>query len=456
MSTELTLLMLAFEFPPQSQVGMQRSLKFVKYLPQYGVKPIVVTTDNLSAVAWDRPLSEESIEEIPKEAIVCRVPCPRRPRRIRNLWVRRLRRFFSMSEENIGKHWEPYVITQADRFIKKTKPDALYVSLPPFSMGLLAVKVALLSRLPLIVDFRDGWSQWYRSPYMTRFHYQLILRQERRCLKYASIVIGTTDQIVLDLQSVHPNIPKAKFYVIPNGYDRALPGFLRPQFKASKCRPFVIGYVGSFYYSPQMRSSVMEPWWRLPIRHWMQYSPRKEDWLYRSPFFFFRALKKLFENHPPLRDCVRVKFVGDTPDWLVEQIKHFSLQGAVEHLGQLPHRASLEFQAGCDALLATSAKIVGGRDYSVAGKTFEYVTSGCPVIAFVTEGEMRNFYQESGIALICNPDDTESSANALEHIVTGKFCPVPNLDFLHRFHRRETSGQLARLFKEQIKDMAPD
>ena len=457
MPGDLKLLMIAFEFPPQGQVGVQRSSKFAKYLQEYGIRPIVVTTDGPSAVAWlSCSLNEESIAEIPKEAVVYRVPCPRRPRRTNNLWVRRLRRLFSMSEENIGKHWEPHLIAQWYQLIKETKPDALYVSVPPFSMGPLAVKLALVSRLPLIIDFRDGWSHWYRSPYMTRLHYLLTLWQERTCLRHASIVIGTTDQIISDLQSVHQHIPREKFHVIPNGYDGALPASLRPQVVASKSRPFVIGYVGSFYYSPEMRVAAMGPWWRLPARHWMQYSPRKEDWLYRSPFFFFKALKKLVEKDPALHDSIRVKFVGDTPDWLVDQIKYFSLQGIVEHLGRLPHRACLEFQAGCDALLATAAKIIGGCDYSIAGKTFEYVTAGCPVIAFVTEGEMRNFYQASGIALICDPDDTEWSANALERIVTGKFSPVPNLDFLQRFHRSEASGQLARLFKEQIKDMVAD
>lgn len=437
-----TLLVLAFEFPPLSGIGVQRSLKLAKYLPEHGVRPVVVTTDATSFGAWfNRALEPDPLAELPPEVVVHRVPCPRRPIPA-GLWARRVRRLFSVGEEDIGRQWEPHLARVWDRIVEETRPEAIYVSIPPFSIAPLAAKLARRSGLPLIVDFRDSWSQWCHGPQPSWLHYKLTVGRERACLEEARTVIGTTRQIIRDLQAVHPQVAREKFHVIPNGYDG---GLAAPVARAAGADPFVIGYVGSFYYLPQMRASVMEPWWRLPPRHWLHYSPRREDWLYRTPFFFFRSLKMMLDSRPDLRRVVKVRFVGDREDWLVGQVEQFGLQDVVEHMGRLAHPASLAFQAGCDALLATSAKAIGGRGYPIAGKTFEYIATGRPIVAFVTEGEQRDFLQESGMAALCDPDDPETSARVLEKLVTGGFAAEPNLAFLQRFHRWETSRQLADL-----------
>jgi hypothetical protein len=315
-------------------------------------------------------------------------------------------------------------------------------------MAPLAVELARRSRLPLIVDFRDAWSQWCYTSKTTWLHYRFQLRAERACLEYARAVVGVTGQLIRDLQAVHPKVAREKFHVIPNGYDAALAATAGRCGAARDLGPFVIGYVGRFYYSPATRDSVMEPWWRRRPHRWLHYSPRREDWLYRSPFFFFQALKRMLDNRPELRSLLKVRFVGDSPEWLLRQVEQFCLQDVVEYLGYLPHRACLEFEAGCDALLLTSAKVIGGRDYAIAGKTFEYVTTGRPIIAFVTEGEQQDFLRESGMSLICDADDPASSAKTLEEMVVGRFSPVPNLPFLRRFHRRETSRQMAVLLNK--------
>lgn len=445
MEANTTLLMLAFEFPPLSGVGIQRSLKLAKYLPEHGVKPVVVTADGRSYEAWfGRMLDEAPLEELAQEVLIRRVKCPP-PRLPKNLFARRLRRFFSLGDEDIGKQWEPNLTAIWDRLVAETKPAAMYVSIPPFSVAPLAVKLARRSQLPLILDFRDNWSQWCHAPNVTRLHYQLTLRQERTCLQEAKAVVATTTQIILDLQAVHPQVAKSKFHAIPNGYDAELVPPKMQNYPVNIADPFVIGYVGSFYYLPQLRASIMEPWWRLAPRQWLHFSPRREDWLYRTPFFFFEALKRMLNNRPDFRSVVKVRFVGDSEDWLLKQVEHFGLEDVVEHLGRLPHQACLKFQTNCDALLSTSAKVIGGRDPYIAGKTFEYVTSGRPIIAFVTEGEQRDFLQESGLALICNPDNPESSAKSLEEMVAGRFGIAPNLVFLNRFHRRETSRQMAEI-----------
>jgi glycosyltransferase involved in cell wall biosynthesis len=440
---ERSLLMLAFEFPPLSTVGVQRSLKLAKYLPEHGITPVVITTDGASLQRWfGRTLDDRPLAELRPGTTIHRVACPKRDLS-RTLWGRRLRRLFSLEDEDIGHRWEAPLIEHWDRIVADAAPAALYVSVPPFSVATLAVKLARRSGLPLILDFRDSWSQWCNSPRQSWMHYQLVLRAERSALEAACAVVATTGQINRELQAAHPHVPRDRFHVIPNGYDAQLPEAIAPP--RADHAPFVIGYVGSFYYLPEMRASVMDPWWRLPARHWLHYSPRQQDWLYRTPYFFFRALARLLSARPELRSRIKVRFAGDREDWLMAQVEAFGLQDVVEHLGRLTLAESLAFQSTCDALLSTSAKTIGGRDPFLAGKTFEYVTSGRPVLAFVADGEQKDFWQASGMAMLCDPDDPAASAANLERLITGGFTARPNRAFLLRFNRRETARQLAAL-----------
>lgn len=443
----MNLLMLAFEFPPLGGVGVQRSLKFAKYLPEHGLHPVVVTPDKESIEAVIGPAREAALlDELPATTGIVRVPCPPVRRgggtRIGD-W---LHQFFSLGE-GLGGAWRGPLLAAWSELVRRERPAALYVSVPPFSMAPLAVELAQRSGLPLILDFRDNWSQWCCSPQPSWVHYQLTLRRERACLEAASAVVGVTRQLVEDLKRVHPGVPAEKFHLVANGFDASLPesAAARP---ARSEQPFVIGYVGSFYYTPETRAALLNPWWQRSPHRWLQYAPRREDWLYRSPFFFFRALRRLLDERPELRSRVKVRFVGDTPSWLREQVEEFGLTDVVEHLGRMSHRACLEFQASCDALLATSAKVIGGRDYCIAGKTFEYIASQVPIIAFVTEGEQRDFLAASGLALVCDADEPAAGARALAELIEGRFSPAPNLPYLRGFHRRETARQMAELVQQ--------
>jgi glycosyltransferase involved in cell wall biosynthesis len=438
--TSTTLLMLAFEFPPLAAVGVQRSLAFAKHLPAHGVTPVVVTTDAISLKNWfGGPLDERPLPQL-ADLTIHRVPCPRPPIAA-SLWKRRLRRLLSVEDEDIGGEWSAPLLEKWDHIVETSHASAIYVSIPPFSVAPLAAKLARHSRLPLIVDFRDSWSQWCHSPRPSWLHYDLVLQRERKVVEQACAIITTTAQMARELQRAHPHVPHDRFHVVPNGFESALPEAVASRPASSD--PFVIGYVGSFYYLPQMRASVMEPWWRLPPKHWLHYSPRQEDWLYRTPYFFFRALSQLLRDRPELRPRVKVRFAGTQEDWLRAQVDEFGLQDVVEHVGRISFDESLRFQADCDALLSTSAKTIGGRDQFIAGKTFEYVTSGRPVVAFVAEGEQRDFWRESGMALLCDPDDSAASAENLGRLITGGFTPQSDRSFLSRFDRRETARQLA-------------
>ncbi len=447
-----TVLFVAFEFPPLGGGGVQRSLKFVSYLPQFGIRPVVVTVpaEQYPRLMPHHPIDGQLLRNLPDEVIVERIPCEEhvRPSSAIAHWAEM---YFSISEI-FKETWRSSLEQALPRLIEQYKPVAVVVTVPPFAMGTLWRKLLQRYSIPLIMDFRDAWSQWCVAVHGSRWHYIAKLKEERKVLQAATHVICTSDQIRKDLLQVHPKISPEKIDVITNGYDR----LLKPVAQSSKQGddPFVIGYVGHFYYTPSSRAAIFKPWWKKPIHRWLNYTPRKEDWLYRSPYFFFQAVRRLFDEHPALEKRLKIRFAGTTPDWLLEQIRSFGLEHICEHQGMLSHDEVIRFQEQCDALLVTSSKVIGGNDYSIAGKTFEYFTIGKPILAFVCAGAQRDLLQATRNAVICDPDEPTASAKQLLSLVQGKTIIQPDYAYMEQFHRKALTAKLAAIIQKKGKPCA--
>lgn len=437
----MNILFVAFEFPPLASGGVRRPLAFAKYLPEFGITPIVVTTDVPSyKVQIDAPYDPLLLEGFPDSIPIERIPCPAKYTGEEGRFTNWRRIYFSLVEQQ-AKCWRPHIARHLSALIDKYQPRAIYVTLPPFGMGPLWCDMSRNHNLPIYLDFRDAWSQWRVTPYGSWLHYILTLRQERRCLEAAQGVICSSDQIRADLLHIHPDVVPSKLVTITNGYDEGIIDWSLPA--VTNGDKFVIGYVGNFYYSPEARSAMMTPWWKKKPNRMIQYAPRKEDWLYRSPYFFFRALAELLRQRPSLRDRIVVRFAGKKPDWLADQVAGFGLSDIVEFHGFLEMDRVLDFQRQCDALLATSSRVIGGNDYSIAGKTYEYFSMRKPIIGFVSPGAQKEMLEKSGMAVICNPDDAQTSAQELGDLIDGRVQLSPKKEFLGSLHRRVLTKILA-------------
>jgi glycosyltransferase involved in cell wall biosynthesis len=196
---------------------------------------------------------------------------------------------------------------------------------------------------------------------------------------------------------------------------------------------------------------MFTPWWRKRGHRKLQYVPHQEDWLYRSPYFFFRAVRMLLDRHPELMEGLCIRFAGSKPDWIQGMVEEFDLVAIVQFLGRIPLSESLRFQESCDALLLTSSKVIGGQDYSIAGKTFEYISMKKPIIAFVTEGAQKRLLARTGISLICDPDKPDDSVATLWNLLAGQWRATPDEVLLNSLHRRKLTGKLAGIIEMCVK-----
>lgn len=443
----INILFIAFEFPPLNNGGVYRSLAFVKYLPKFGINPIVITlhkdsyNDTFEAFGFDENLGKEVIEQstmIPVKSGVKKS-------------LSKLQQFTSIYfsiHGNEVNNWKKKFYAAVHKAIEQYAPEMIFATVPPFSILPLTNTIAKKYKLPLVLDFRDAWSQWRTLPYGTVFHYWKTLKMERKYLNSANAIIGTSKQTLDEFKKLHSKIPASKFHYIPNGYNGELLNWkpINPHKEL-----FTIGYVGSFYFSAEARKQMLDPWWKKRGHKMLQYIPHIQDWLYRSPYFFFKTIKQFNISYPVLAKKIRIKFAGKKPNWLIEMIRQFGLEEQVDLMGELSHHESLLFQQQCAALLITSAKQLGGRDYSIAGKTFEYLQMQKPIIAFVCEGAQKDLLEEAGTAMICDPDNTEEAVVQLHDLFTGRIQLSPRYNFLNNLTRERLTAQLAEIIKRIIK-----
>jgi len=440
-------LFIALEFPPLSQTGVHRSARFVKYLSEFGVEPLVVTLAAADAArAFSAPLDDALSADIPDGTRVLRLACPLP--RVPNGRIARAARHYLRVVEDLAARVRPDLEARLPAFVAAHRPDVVYVSMPPFSAGPLAAEVARRFSLPLVVDMRDGWSHWCSGAFPSYLHFRAVLHRERRLFEAAHTVVTVTEQLAGMFRQAHPGLPTTRVQVVTNGFDGALPPWMPSRTHADPSAPFVVGYSGRYYYAPEARAIANTPWWKRAGHRKIHYQPAHEDWLYRSPWFFFRALAALRRIDPETGRRVRYQHVGTIPSWWDAMVSEHGLSDAVHCVGRVPLAEAQRLSAAVDANLCTSVKVVGGEDYALASKTFDYLLGGRPVFGLVTRGAQREFLRRAGVAVLADPDDLQGSVEALRVLVRGEAHLSRDDAYLSGFSRRNTAGALARVLME--------
>ncbi|MDB4835083.1 hypothetical protein OAH12_00690 [Cyclobacteriaceae bacterium] len=308
--------------------------------------------------------------------------------------------------------------------------STIIVTTPPFSVGELLIDLKKKCKSKIIWDLRDAWSQWNIYPYATRIHYWLTLNLERRYLKIADKVLLTSMQTMRDLESIHGVGLASKLVYVPNSFD-SFEGYEDDQDNDGKVK---IGYVGSFYYAPSSDEFNSKKWYQKPFHKWFQYVPVREEWLYRSPYYFFKILREVLDKQPDLNDRLQVELIGSKSYlWLVEMIEEFGLSHVVILRDRMGKKKVIDFQKKMDFLLLTSSKKIDNNDCSIAGKTFEYFSLRKPILAFVSNGEQKNVLNPYVDAHVFDPDMVTESSDNLLSVLSEKPLGGNSIDYISMF-----------------------
>ena len=438
----LNLLMIALEFPPIQVAGAFRALRFVTHLPKSGIRPIVVCFNpsqfaNDTVHVLNRDLANRIPAETPIFFLDVSVLEANRPR---------------LAESALGEFRGTHCYSMQELFgqIKKQFDiDAVYATCPPFNVKDLAIAAKRYFQKPLVLDVRDAWSQWGTAPFRTWFHYRNILKKEKEMLDAADAVTSVTTQLV-DMEWKLTDKPKDRFHWIPNAYDQeSLPSgemVLEPNKERYK-----VAYVGQFYYNAVTETADGNvPWYRKMPHRWLHYHATRQRWIYRTPYFFFRAWQVFRESNPELSDRFEFHYVGHMQNWLAEMANEFGLSEFCTWHGFKSKQDTKTILDGCDAMLSTSIKVENGEDYCLASKTFDYIVAKKPVLGFVCPGSQQDFLVGSNISMLFDPDDSAASANKLRAMIDCGIRQEINHEFLDRFSAIATAADMSKVIHGMV------
>ncbi len=443
-----TILYIALEFPPLNNTGTYRSLKFVKYLPDYGINPIVLTLDNrANENLFGKKFDSKLIDEI-KDIEIHRLSIKKNIK-YKNKSLKFLEVFFSFHDKIANRTWTNFK-KKIHEIFSHNQIHAAVITFPPFSCEKYVLYLKIKYNVNIIVDFRDAWSAWGNNLFPSYFHFRMIRKIERKVFGIADTIITVTNELKEKFIDIHGENIRDKIVVIPNGFDFELNNQKIYNPRINDENIIRIGYIGSFYYDPKLETETSKPWFKKRFYRLLQFTLNEENWKYRSPFFFLKALENLILNKPEIKSKIVFEHIGSLPDWLPEMINDCNLQNNFISHGFKTHLEVKEIAMKFDYLLATSEKNLVGPHYCLPSKIFDYLELNKPIIAFVTPGSQLEFLKNSGISVFFDPDNTEESSKKLENLFSSELIFKINKSFLDNYNRRNLTKILSEIIKREI------
>ena len=412
------VLVIAYYFPPLGLSGVQRTLKFVKYLRQYGWEPTVLTVSSRGYYAKDDSLMLEC-DKLGIEIIRTDSLDPNRFFRKQDIvpmpyerWRKFLSRVsdtFFIPDNKIG--WKNIAVKKASELISKNKFDIIFASAPPFSSFLIGKKLRDKFHIPLVLDFRDLWVDYPFKFYPTFLHKKWNMNLELKAIKSADGIVVASRRIKEVLIRRYSFLRYNEVNLISHGFD---PEDLQMENKdkISLTNKMRFTYAGTFYENI-------------------------------TPEYFLEAAAKVLKEFPKLRGKIEFCFVGILNKDHLQLLKKLELYDSVNICGYLPHKTCMNYLMASDVLW-----LMMREDLYSPGKIFEYIGTGKKILGCVPVGFMRDVIEEANGVVVDheNVNDIASAIVELYKQYEHKELKGATEDVIAKYNRKELTGELAKTF----------
>jgi glycosyltransferase involved in cell wall biosynthesis len=424
------LLIITYYWPPSGGAGVQRWLKFTKYLPEFGWEPVILTVDPdyASYAQIDKTLNNDIAPNTKvfrtktfelysiyrflskKKEIPYGGGSNEDSKSLFNKFARFVRGNFFIPDPRRG--WKRYAVKKALEIISEFNITDIITTGPPHSTHLIGLELKKRLNIRWVADFRDPWTDiyYYKEFAHTRLVQRIDKRLEKRVLENADNVITVSNDLERILMSKIENpLGINKFHVIHNGYDES-------DFNGIKStrtdKSFTITYTGTISDTYDMSG-------------------------------FIQALTKVCKYHS---DKIVMQFVGNVPDNIISIMTDLGLKKNLKITGYIPHSESINRLINSNLLLLVIPKVKNNKGI-ITGKLFEYLASLKPILCIAPEdGDAASIIKE------CNAGKTVeySKVNEMKEYI---MSTVNKKDYsynsgLDNYSRKNLTHKLTRILEE--------
>ena len=443
-----SVLFLAYFFPPRGGAGVQRSVKFVKYLPQFGWNPLVVANGGTTQ-DWVSPVEDKTLlKDVSPDTVVRYTRLNERElatyHRSQKKWRHRL------SITDPIHWWVSPAVRLGLEMIEEHKPELIYVTMSPFTAARAGVELKARTGLPLVLDLRDPWTLDETRMYPTKWH-------RRRDHKAMSTAFAAADLIIMNTplsadrareafrtETAHP---RDKVIWITNGFDGEDFGRCDPTPVERPGKDVLrIVHTGSFHSEMAMLWDDL-----FAKRGWVnkfKHAPRPINLWTRTPRYLLQAMERLTASGDIPPDKLELVLVGEVTESDRAMVETSPVAKMVKLLGYRNHTESVRWVESADVLfLPNHTPLDGGPALIVPGKTYEYLGSGRPILAMGSPGDMMNFVRETGSGVTVAGNDIAGAAKVLSELyqakVSGQSIVKQDREKVAMFERRALTQRLA-------------
>lgn len=425
------ILIISYYWPPAGGPGVQRWLKFVKYLPDFGIEPHVYIPENPTYPLLDANL----LEEVAKETIIVKHPIfepyglasifsKNKTKKISSgiianqrkqsfvekamLWIRG-----NVFIPDARVFWVKPSVKFLKQYLQENQIDTVITTGPPHSLHLIGLGLKKELQITWLADFRDPWTTigYHKQLKLSNFAAKKHKALEKEVMTTCDGLIVTSPTTKTEFQA----ITSKPIEVITNGYD------VEKVIKKPLDEKFTLAHIGSFLSA-------------------------------RNPRILWKALKELTKENPDFKKHFQLKLIGAVSVEVMQTIQEFKLGKYVNNLGYVSHEVAILEQRTAQVLLLIEIDSEETKCI-IPGKLFEYMVSERPIIAIGPENaDFAQIIKETNTGTFFKYDELEALKTQIlscfEHYQQNdlKVYPVG----LQQYSRKSLTEKLAKLLSSNF------
>ncbi len=433
------VLIISYYWPPAGGPGVQRVLKFVKYLHEFDWEPVVMTVKNGDFPAIDQTLEKEVPKNSkiysypiwepykiyrkitglkPAEAIPVAILAQRENLSLMSKLMNWIRANIIIPDARIA--WYFKAIKEGTKIIQKENIDLLFVSSPPHSLQLIGLALKRKCMIPLISDLRDPWSNihYYQNLNRLKITKSLDLIMELKVLRQSSLV--TTVSPFLKKQ-IKLNSKDTKCEIIYNGYDQS---DFTVSYKPKKLDKFQLAYIGNFKAN-------------------------------QNPNILWAILAELVAEVEDFATNFELSFTGKTNNDIKIGLEKYNLQSYCIQNDYVPHSEAIKHMSHASVLLFI-VPIASNNKGILTGKLFDYLAANKPLLSIgPTDGDASSLLKETNAGPIIDYSDKDGMKNRILYLfrlwqIDGLADASPDLKKVKNYSRKGSTKKLAELMNDLV------